>query len=119
MDHSLSLRMTIRRLVELTTLFSASRVMPQVKAASPQTRHDVLVGAAEIASRRHAEGRAQRGARVAGAIGVVRAFGAVEKPARAAGLAQFSEKFAAAAGEEFVHVALVGDVEDELVRRAC
>ena len=35
-DHSLSLRMTIRRLVQATTLFSASIVMPQVNAASPQ-----------------------------------------------------------------------------------
>ena len=35
-DHSLSLRMTISRLVEDTTLFNASRVMPQVNAASPQ-----------------------------------------------------------------------------------
>lgn len=36
-DHSLSLRITIKRFVEETTLLRASRVMPQVKAASPQT----------------------------------------------------------------------------------
>ena len=36
-DHSLSFRITISRLVLETTLLSASMVMPQVKAASPHT----------------------------------------------------------------------------------
>ena len=54
---------------------------------------------------------------MAGAEGVVRAFAAVEKTGGAAGLAELAEKLAAAAGEEFVHVALVGDVEDKLVGR--
>ena len=36
-DHSLSLRITISRLVQAATLFSASIVIPQVNAASPQT----------------------------------------------------------------------------------
>ena len=78
-------------------------------------RDDVLARAAQIARGRHAERGGKRGAGVAGAEGIVRALAAIEEAARAAGLAQLPEKFAAAAGEQLVHVALMGDVEDKLV----
>jgi hypothetical protein len=78
-------------------------------------RDDVLRRAAEIAGRGHAEGGGEGGAGVAGAEGVVLALAPVEETAGAAGLAELAEELAAAAGEELVHVALVGDVEDELI----
>jgi hypothetical protein len=44
-------------------------------------------------------------------------FRPVKEAAGAFALAEFAEEFAAAAGEEFVDVPLVGDVEDDLIFR--
>jgi hypothetical protein len=54
---------------------------------------------------------------VAGAEDVVQALLAVEEAAQSAGRADAVEVGAVAAGEQLVHVALVGHVEDELVLR--
>src|SRR5215212_9973713 len=54
---------------------------------------------------------------MAGAERIVRAFAAIKKTARPAGLPQLLEKITAAAREQFVHVALVRDVENELIFR--
>ena len=57
----------------------------------------------------------ERGARVPGAEGIVRPLLAGEETAQTAGLADTVEGWAVAAGEQLVHVALVGHVEDEAV----
>ena len=77
----------------------------------------VLLGSAQVAGRGHAEGRGKRGAGVSRPKRIVRAFPAIEETAGAAGLPQAPEEFAAAPRQQLVHVALVGDVEDELVVR--
>jgi len=118
MDHSLSLRMTIRRCVEVTTLLSASSVIPHVNGPRRRTPGaHVLMGVVprSIARRGHAERGAEGGAGVAGAKRVVFAFGAAEKTAGAARMADRAEEISAAAGEELVHVALMADVENDLV----
>ena len=79
--------------------------------------HHVARLAEPVARVGEADRGGERGAGVAGAEGVVRALVAVEEAAQAARLADAAEVLAAAAGEELVHVALVGDVEDELVAR--
>jgi hypothetical protein len=113
MDHSLSLSTTIMRLVCSAMLFSASKVMPLVKAASPAT-------AITCSCRRpdrghgHAQGGGERGAGVAGAVAIVLALGAQHEAVQAAGLADGVEAVAAA-GEDLVDVGLVADVEEELV----
>ncbi|OQB88588.1 MAG: hypothetical protein BWX86_02648 [Verrucomicrobia bacterium ADurb.Bin122] len=78
---------------------------------------DVLAGAAQVAGRRHAEGGAEGGAGMACAKRVVLALSAIEETAGAAGLAEVAEKLALATGQQLVRVALVGDVEGELVLR--
>ena len=75
----------------------------------------MLGAAAQIAGGGHAEGGAQSGAGVAGPEAVVGTLGAVEETAGAARLAETAEECTLAAGEQFVHVTLVGDVEDKLV----
>jgi hypothetical protein len=77
---------------------------------------DVLVSAGHIAADGHAEGGAKGGTGVSGAEGIVLAFGAEHEAVEAAGLADGFELLLAA-GEEFVDVALVADVEDEAVLR--
>ena len=64
-----------------------------------------------------AEGGGEGGAGVAAAEGVVGALVAVEETGESAGLADELECLAGATGEEFVDIALVADVEDELVAR--
>jgi len=54
---------------------------------------------------------------VARAEGIVGAFVARKEATRAVSLAEFLEKPTAASGEQFVDVALVRDVEHELVAR--
>ena len=78
---------------------------------------DVLVRAAKVAGRGHAERGGEGGAGVTRAVTIMRTLGAVEEAAHAAGLAEPAEGLAPAAGEELVHVALVGDVKHELVLR--
>src|ERR1019366_790462 len=56
-------------------------------------------------------------ARVPGPEGVVGALRPVEEAACAAAVAQLPEELASAPGQELVHVALVGDVEDNGVAR--
>src|SRR5687768_15530484 len=50
-----------------------------------------------------------------GAKRIVRALAAIKETTHAAGLAQLAEALAAAAGEQLVDVALMRDVEHELV----
>ena len=63
------------------------------------------------------DGGGQGRASMARAEDVVQAFLAVEEPGEPPGRADTVEVGAVAAGEEFVDVTLVGDVEDELVLR--
>ena len=78
---------------------------------------DVFGGAEQVARGGQPEGGRQRGARMAGAEGIVGALGAVEEAGEPVALADAAEAVAVAAGEQLVDVALVGDVEDELVAR--
>ena len=78
-------------------------------------RDDMFTRAAQVAGGGHAQGGRESGAGVAGAERIVRALGPVEKTARPAGLAELAEKLTAPAGEQFVDIALMGDVEDKLV----
>ena len=78
---------------------------------------DHALGAtAQVARRRHAQRRGERGAGVARAEGVVLALGAEHEAVEAAGLADGMEAVAPA-GEQLVHVGLVADVEDEGIGR--
>jgi len=54
---------------------------------------------------------------MASAEGIMGAFGPVEETGGAATLAELVEKFALAPREQFMHVALVSDIEDELIGR--
>ena len=75
---------------------------------------DVFAGPAEIAGRGHAEAGGEGGAGVAGTVAIVLAFGAEEEAVQSAGLTDGVEALAPP-GEHFVHIALVADVEEELV----
>ena len=77
---------------------------------------DVLVPASQVAPDGHAEGGGQGGAGVARAVAIVLAFGAEEEAVQALVLAHRVNALAPA-GEHLVDVALVADVEDELVLR--
>ena len=114
MLHSLSLRMPMNRLVVWAMLFSASNEMPLVSAASPKIAHHVLVAAALVAGRAHAQRGGQRRAGVARAVAIVLALGAQGEAVQAAGGAD-GVKAALAAGQQLVDVDLVADVPDELV----
>ncbi len=77
---------------------------------------DVLVPAAEVTSDCHAERGGEGRAGVAGSVAVVLGFGAEKKTVEPAVLADGGEAVAAA-GEEFMNVALVADVENESIGR--
>ena len=77
---------------------------------------DVLVAAAQIAPDRHAERGGKRRAGVARAVAIVLAFGAQEKAVQPLVLPH-RVKAIEAAGKHLVDVALMADVEDELVLR--
>jgi len=87
MDHSLSLRTTIRRLVWSAILLSASKEMPLVKAASPATATTCSLPP-ERSRRRPCQGRGEGSAGVTGAVTIVLAFGAQHEAVEAAGLTQ-------------------------------
>ena len=74
----------------------------------------VFVGAPAIATDGHAEGGAEGGAGVTCAVGIVGAFAAEEEAIEAFVLADGVEALAST-GEEFVDVALVGDIENEFI----
>ena len=74
----------------------------------------MFVGAPAIATDGHAEGGAEGGAGVASAVGIVGAFAAEEEAIEAFVLADGVEALAST-GEEFMDVALVGDIEDEFI----
>ena len=95
-------------------LLSASKVGPQVKAASPATQ--TTCSSSPARSRAAAMPRAAEsgGAGVARAVAVVLALGAEEEAVEALVRADGVDAVRAA-GEHLVDVALVGDVEDELV----
>ena len=76
--------------------------------------HDVFVAAGHVTGYGHAESGGESGAGVACAEAVVFAFGAEHEAVEALGLADGIEEVLAA-GEELVDVALVRDVEDEMV----
>ena len=75
---------------------------------------DVFLAAGFIARHGHAERGGERGAGVAGAVAIVRAFGAQHEAVQSAGSADGGEAVLAP-GEELVDVGLVADVEQEAV----
>ena len=77
---------------------------------------NVLAGAGEVARDRHAQRGGERRARVARSVGVVLGLGAQHEAVQAARLPDGVEALGAA-GQQLVHVGLVADVEEELVRR--
>ena len=116
MDHSLSLSTTIRRLVCSAMLFSASKEMPLVKAASPASATMCSLPPARSRATAMPKRGGERGAGVACAVGVVLAFGAQHEAVQAAGLADGLEAVAAS-GKQLVDIGLMADVEDEAVGR--
>ena len=78
--------------------------------------NDMLVAAALVPRRAHAKRRGQRRARVPRAVTVMLALGTQGKAVQAVGRAN-GVKTAFPAGEQFVYVALVAHVPDELVLR--
>ena len=91
--------------------------MPQVKAASPATHDHVFV--ARRADRDPPPCRAPRTSAVpgvSGAVAIVLAFGAQQESVQPLVLAHRVDAIAPA-GKHLVDVALVADVEDELVLR--
>ena len=85
-----------------------------MNAASPGDADHVFIRAAQVPPDRHAERRAEGRAGVAGAVAIVLAFGAQQEAIEPVVLAHGFEAVAAA-GEQLVDVALMADVEDELV----
>ena len=79
-------------------------------------RDHVFLAAGLVARHRHAERRGERGAGVPGAVAIVLAFGAQHEPVEPAGSADGVEPLLPA-GEKFVHVGLMADVEQEAVAR--
>ncbi len=79
----------------------------------PADGDDMLRASLEIACGGHAEGRAQGGARVTRTEGIVGAFGAHEEAAGPVCLTDLLKKLTLATGQQFVNVALMGDIEDE------
>ena len=77
---------------------------------------DVVVTTFEIACSSHAEGSGEGGASVAGAVGIVFGFGAQEEAIQSL-VGAYGIDGVRTAGEHFVDVALMGDVEDKLVGR--
>jgi hypothetical protein len=75
----------------------------------------VFIRAAAVASSCHTEGCGESSSGMTGAIGIVRAFGAVHESAEAVVTADFVKGCAVASSEEFVDVGLVGNVEDKAV----
>ena len=82
--------------------------------AVAQDRDDLLLAADEIARRRHAERRGDRGAGVARAERIVRRLAAHRKTGKTAALAMRPEAVAPP-GKDLVHVGLMADVPDELI----
>ena len=81
------------------------------KCRVPAQRDDMLLAAGHVPRHRHAQRRAERRARVAGA-----AFRPQHEAVEAPRLADRIEPVIAA-GQQFVHIGLVGNVEDEAVAR--
>src|SRR5205814_6391412 len=77
---------------------------------------DIFIAAAQVASDGETERGGEGGAGVARAVAVVLAFGA-EGEAVEAGVLPDGVDAVPAASEHLVHVGLMGDVPDELVRR--
>ena len=75
---------------------------------------DIFVRAFFVARRGHAERGGKRGARVAGAVAIVRAFGAQREAVQAVRGAN-GVKAIFAPGEQLVNVDLVADVPDEFI----
>ena len=74
----------------------------------------VLFAAGQIASNRHAEGRGESRTGVTGAVTIVLALGAKHEAVQTAGLANGLEAIESA-GQDFVHVGLVANVEEESI----
>ena len=77
-------------------------------------RHDVEVGAGEIARPRHAERRRDRGRAVRRAERIVLALGPLGEAGQPAGLAQRPDPVAPA-GQDLVGIGLMADIPDQLV----
>ncbi len=84
--------------------------------AVAEDRDDLELLAVDVARRRHAQGGRDRGRGVAGAEGVVRAFGALEEAGDALLLPERLHP-RVAPGQELVRIALVPHVPDQLVLR--
>ena len=112
----------MNRLVASPMLLSASKRGPAGEGGVSGDGDDVaLVFFVEafvphqIAGFCHAEGGGECGSGVAGAVAVVLAFGAEEEAVEPLVLADGGD-FVPASGEHFVDVALVADIEEQLVR---
>ena len=80
MLHSLSLRMPMNRFVVWEMLFSASKEMPLVSAASPKIATTMFVAAALIARGAMPSAADKRRAGVSRAVAIVLALGAQREP---------------------------------------
>ena len=114
MLHSLSLRMPMNFLVVCAMLFSASKEMPLVSAASPKMADDIFVGAALVARGAHAQRGRKRRAGVSRAVAIMLAFRAQREAVQAIGAAD-GVKSIFAAGQQLVDIDLMADVPDEFV----
>ena len=114
MLHSLSLRMRdepLRRVRDVVQRFERNSV-GQGRVA--ENRDHILIAAALVARRAHAERGGQGGAGVAGAVAIVLAFGAQGEAVQAVGGADGVEAVLAA-GQQLVDIDLVAHVPDEFV----
>ena len=114
MLHSLSLRMPMNFFVVCAMLFSASKEMPLVNAASPKMQTTFSSVPLLVARRRHAERGGKRRARVARAVAIVLAFRAQRKAVQAVRGADGVEPVFAA-GQQLVDIDLMADVPDKFV----
>ena len=114
MDHSLSLSTTIMRLVWCGDVVQRLEGDAAGEGGVAGHGHDVFLAAGLVARHGHAERGGERRARVAGAVAIVRAFGAQHEAVEAAGRADGVEA-RRAAGEQLVDVSLMADIEEEAV----
>ena len=90
---------------------------PAGKRRVADHRHDVRLFAQPVTRVGQADRRRKRRPRMPGAKDIVRALFPLQKTVQAAGAADMIEVSAVAAGQQFMDIALVRDVEDELIRR--
>ena len=84
------------------------------KGGVAKNAYHVLVAPAHIPGHRHAQSGRQRGAGVAGAVTIMRAFTAQGKAAQSPGGAN-RMKAILAPGQQLMHIALMADIPDEFI----